>query len=85
MTPYGKGDVEMAGEEPVSRRFPAPPPRQRGKLGLIILAFAVLALAAGIYVGIRERSVAEVKPALERALRAVRDEKRSAVIDAHIR
>lgn len=60
MTPYGKGDLETTGEGPVSRRFPTPPPR-RGKLGLIILVFAVLALAAGIYAGIRERGAAEVK------------------------
>jgi acetolactate synthase I/II/III large subunit len=30
------------------------------------------------------RNVAELKPALERALRAIKDEKRAAVIDAHI-
>jgi len=30
------------------------------------------------------RSVADVKPALERALKAIRDERRSAVIDAHV-
>lgn len=47
--------------------------------------YAAIAAAAGGAHPETVRSVAEVKPALERALRAVRDEKRSAVIDAHIR
>ena len=46
--------------------------------------YAAIAAAAGGAHAETVRSVAELKPALERALRAIRDEKRAAVIDAHI-
>jgi acetolactate synthase I/II/III large subunit len=46
--------------------------------------YAGIAAAAGGAHPEVVRSVAEVKPALERALRAVREEKRAAVIDARI-
>lgn len=46
--------------------------------------YAAIAAAAGGAHPERVRSVAEVKPALERALRAIRDEKRAAVIDAQV-
>jgi acetolactate synthase-1/2/3 large subunit len=46
--------------------------------------YAAIAAAAGGAHAERVLSVAEVKPALERALRALRVERRSAVIDAHI-
>ena len=46
--------------------------------------YAGIAAAAGGAHPETVRSVAEVKPALERALRAVRDERRAAVIDAHV-
>jgi len=44
---------------------------------------AIAAAAGGAHPEI-VRSVAEVKPALERALRAIREERRAAVIDAHV-
>ena len=44
--------------------------------------YAGIAAAAGGAHPEKVRSVAEVKPALERALHAIRDEKRAAVIDA---
>jgi acetolactate synthase I/II/III large subunit len=44
--------------------------------------YAGIATAAGGAHAERVKSVAEVRPALERALRAIREEKRSAVIDA---
>ncbi len=44
----------------------------------------VFAAAAGGAHPETVRSVAELKPALERALHAIRSEKRAAVIDAHI-
>jgi acetolactate synthase-1/2/3 large subunit len=47
--------------------------------------YAGIAAAAGGAHAERVRAVTEVKPALERALRAVRQEGRSAVIDALIR
>ena len=46
--------------------------------------YAAIAAAAGGAHPEAVRSVAEVKPALERSLRAIRDERRSAVIDAHV-
>ncbi len=46
--------------------------------------YSAIAAAAGGAHPEKVRSVAEVKPALERALRAIRDERRSAVIDAHV-
>ena len=46
--------------------------------------YAAIAAAAGGAHPENVRSVAEVKPALERALRAIRDERRAAVIDAHV-
>ena len=46
--------------------------------------YAAIAAAAGGAHPETVRNVAEVKPAIERALRAIREEKRSAVIDAHI-
>jgi len=46
--------------------------------------YAAIAAAAGGAHPETVRTVAELKPALERALRAVRNERRSAVIDAHI-
>jgi acetolactate synthase-1/2/3 large subunit len=46
--------------------------------------YAAIAAAAGGAHAETVRSVAGVKPALERALRAIREEKRAAVIDAHI-
>ncbi len=46
--------------------------------------YAAIAAAAGGAHPETVRSVAELKPALERALRAIRSEKRAAVIDAHI-
>jgi acetolactate synthase-1/2/3 large subunit len=46
--------------------------------------YAGIAAAAGGAHAERVKSIAEVKPALERALQAIRTEKRAAVIDAHI-
>jgi len=46
--------------------------------------YAGIAAAAGGAHAERVKTVAEVKPALERALRAIREEQRAAVIDAHI-
>jgi acetolactate synthase-1/2/3 large subunit len=46
--------------------------------------YAAIAAAAGRAHPETVRTVAEVKPALERALRAIRDEGRAAVIDAHV-
>jgi acetolactate synthase-1/2/3 large subunit len=46
--------------------------------------YAAIAAAAGGAHPETVRSVAEVKPALEQALRAIREEKRAAVIDAHV-
>jgi acetolactate synthase I/II/III large subunit len=46
--------------------------------------YAGIAAAAGGAHAERVRNVAEVKPALERALRAIRQEKRAAVIDAQV-
>jgi acetolactate synthase-1/2/3 large subunit len=46
--------------------------------------YAGIAAAAGGAHPETIRSVAEVKPALERALKAIREQQRSAVIDAHI-
>ena len=46
--------------------------------------YAGIAAAAGGAHAETVRGVAEVGPALERALRALRDEKRAAVIDAHV-
>ena len=46
--------------------------------------YAGIAAAAGGAHAERVKSVAEVKPALERALQAIRKEKRAAVIDAHV-
>ena len=46
--------------------------------------YAGIAAAAGGAHAERVRSVAELKPALERALQAIRKEKRAAVIDAHV-
>jgi acetolactate synthase-1/2/3 large subunit len=46
--------------------------------------YAAIAAAAGGAHPESVRSVAEVKPALARALRAIREEKRAAVIDAHV-
>jgi len=46
--------------------------------------YAGIAAAAGGAHAERVKTVAEVKPALERALRAIREERRAAVIDAHI-
>ena len=46
--------------------------------------YAAIAAAAGGAHPETVRSVADVKPALERALKAIRDERRSAVIDAHV-
>jgi acetolactate synthase-1/2/3 large subunit len=46
--------------------------------------YAGIAAAAGGAHAETLRQVADVRPALERALRAVREEGRSAVIDAHV-
>jgi len=46
--------------------------------------YAAIAAAAGGAHPEIVRSVTEVKPALQRALRAIREEKRAAVIDAHV-
>ncbi len=46
--------------------------------------YAGIAAAAGGAHGETVRALTEVKPALERALRAIREEGRAAVIDAHI-
>jgi len=46
--------------------------------------YSAIAAAAGGAHPETVRSVAEVKPALERALRAIRNERRAAVIDAHV-
>jgi acetolactate synthase-1/2/3 large subunit len=46
--------------------------------------YSAIAVAAGGAHPETVRSVAEVKPALERALRVIRNERRAAVIDAHV-
>jgi acetolactate synthase-1/2/3 large subunit len=46
--------------------------------------YAAIAAAAGGAHPETVRSIAELKPAIERALRVIRTEKRSAVIDAHV-
>ncbi len=46
--------------------------------------YAGIAAAAGGAHAERVKAVAELKPALERALQAIRQEKRAAVIDAHV-